>query len=83
MIAGAANQSLMVIDDDPELRDMLEDMFRPRRFDVVTAPDGEEGLRLSHERTRAPERTRASMTPPSSGFSLRFARVEPWRASSS
>ena len=51
MIAGAANRSLMVIDDDPDLRDMLEDMFRQRGFDVVTAPDGEEGLRLSHERT--------------------------------
>ena len=51
MTGGAASRSLMVIDDDPEIRDMLEHMFRERGFDVVTAADGEEGLRLSRERT--------------------------------
>ena len=45
-----ANRSLMVIDDDPDLLAMLQDMFRGRGFDVMTAPDGEEGLRLSRER---------------------------------
>ena len=50
MSTGNANRSLMVIDDDPELLTMLQDLFRGRGFDVVTAPDGEEGLRLSRER---------------------------------
>ena len=44
-----ANRSLMVIDDDADLLAMLQDMFRGRGFDVMTAPDGEEGLRLSRE----------------------------------
>jgi CheY-like chemotaxis protein len=39
--------SLMVIDDDPDHREMLQDLFRGRGYDVVTAADGEEGLRLS------------------------------------
>lgn len=50
MTTGTSNRSLMVIDDDPDLREMLQEMFSERGFDVVTAPDGEEGLRLSHER---------------------------------
>ena len=39
----------MVIDDDPEQREMLQDLFKGRGYDVVTAADGEEGLRLSTE----------------------------------
>ena len=50
MTTGAANRSLMVIDDDPDLRGMLQHMFRERGYDVTTASDGEEGLRLSNER---------------------------------
>ena len=50
MSTGNATRSLMVIDDDPELLAMLQDLFRGRGFDVMTAPDGEEGLRLSQER---------------------------------
>jgi DNA-binding response OmpR family regulator len=50
MSTGNATRSLMVIDDDPELLAMLQDLFRGRGFDVMTAPDGEEGLRLSRER---------------------------------
>lgn len=46
MSTGNATRSLMVIDDDPELLAMLQDLFRGRGFDVVTAPDGEEGPRL-------------------------------------
>ena len=45
-----ANRSLMVIDDDPDLLAMLQDLFRGRGFEVVTARDGAEGLRLSQER---------------------------------
>jgi two-component system, NtrC family, response regulator AtoC len=51
MTADAGSRSIMVIDDDPDLREMLQHLFKERGFDVVTASDGEEGLRLSHERT--------------------------------
>ncbi len=50
MTAGTTNRSLLVIDDDPDLCGMLEHLFKERGFDVVTASDGEEGLRLSRER---------------------------------
>ncbi|MET0852551.1 MAG: response regulator [Candidatus Rokuibacteriota bacterium] len=50
MTTGTANRSLMVIDDDPDIRGMLQHLFRERGYDVTTASDGEEGLRLSHER---------------------------------
>jgi CheY-like chemotaxis protein len=43
----------MVIDDDPAQREMLHDLFTGRGYDVVTAGDGEEGLRLSA--TRRPD----------------------------
>ncbi len=49
MTTGTANRSLMVIDDDPDLRDMLLHTFGQRGYDVTTAADGEEGLRLSNE----------------------------------
>ena len=44
---GRPRRSLIVIDDDPEHRLMLEDLFRDRGYEVTTAADGEEGLRLS------------------------------------
>ena len=50
MTTGTANRSLMVIDDDPDIRGMLQHLFRERGYDVTTASDGEEGLRLSNER---------------------------------
>jgi CheY-like chemotaxis protein len=50
MTTGTANRSLIVIDDDPDFCVMLEQMFRERGYDVTTASDGEEGLRMSNER---------------------------------
>ena len=47
---GGPSRSLMVIDDDPEQREMLQDLFAGRGYDVTTAADGEEGLRLSAQR---------------------------------
>ena len=44
---GGPSRSVMIIDDDPEQREMLQDLFTERGYDVVTAADGEEGLRLS------------------------------------
>ena len=47
---GGPSRSVMVIDDDPAQREMLHDLFKGRGYDVVTAADGEEGLRLSAAR---------------------------------
>lgn len=47
---GGPSRSVMVIDDDPEQREMLQDLLTERGYDVVTASDGEEGLRLSAQR---------------------------------
>lgn len=38
-------QSILVVDDDRLLRDMLRDMLESWGFRVITAADGEEGMR--------------------------------------
>lgn len=38
-------QSILVVDDDRMLRDMLRDMLEAWGFRVITAADGEEGIR--------------------------------------
>jgi PAS domain S-box-containing protein len=44
-----AGRTVLVIDDDPEARDIVERLLRKDDFVVVTADSGEEGLRLAHE----------------------------------
>ena len=39
----------MVIDDEKALRCLLEDLLRPNGYDVFTAENGQEGLRLAEE----------------------------------
>ena len=41
-------RTVLVIDDDPEARDIVERLLRKDDFVVVTASSGEEGLRLAH-----------------------------------
>jgi PAS domain S-box-containing protein len=43
-----AGRTVLVIDDDPEARDIVERLLRKDDFVVVTASSGEEGLRLAH-----------------------------------
>ena len=47
--AAGAGRTLLVIDDDPEARDIVERFLRKDGFRVVTAGSGEEGLRLAHK----------------------------------
>ncbi len=42
-------RTVLVIDDDPEAREILECFLAREGFDVVTAHSGDEGLRLAHE----------------------------------
>jgi len=44
-----AGRNILVIDDDPEARDIVERFLRKDGFEVATASSGEEGLRLAHE----------------------------------
>lgn len=39
---------VLVIDDDPTARDLMQRFLRKEGFQVVSAADGEEGLRLAH-----------------------------------
>jgi CheY-like chemotaxis protein len=69
----------MVIDDDPAQREMLHDLFTGRGYDVVTAGDGEEGLRLSA--TRRPDLIILDIVMPGmSGLEVLTAlkRQHPW-----
>ena len=43
-----AGRTVLVIDDDPQAREIIERMLRSDDFVVVTAGTGEEGLRLAH-----------------------------------
>jgi CheY-like chemotaxis protein len=46
-VAGAGGATILVVDDDPSARDMLSRMLVREGYGVVTAADGEEGLRLA------------------------------------
>jgi signal transduction histidine kinase/DNA-binding response OmpR family regulator len=46
---GAAAGTVLVIDDDPSVRDLIRRYLTREGFRVVVAPDGETGLRLAHE----------------------------------
>jgi signal transduction histidine kinase/DNA-binding response OmpR family regulator len=46
---GDAGPTVLVIDDDPEARDIIERLLRKDGVAVVTAGGGEEGLRLARE----------------------------------
>jgi CheY-like chemotaxis protein/anti-sigma regulatory factor (Ser/Thr protein kinase) len=44
-----AGRVVLVIDDDPASRDIVERLLRQQDFEVVTAATGDEGLQLAHE----------------------------------
>ncbi len=46
VIAWRASGPILVIDDDPSLREAVEGMLRPLGFTVLEAPDGPSGLML-------------------------------------
>jgi DNA-binding response OmpR family regulator len=37
---------ILVIDDDPQIREMLRELFRIAKYEVLVAPDGDAALRL-------------------------------------
>jgi CheY-like chemotaxis protein/two-component sensor histidine kinase len=50
---GAAAPTVLVVDDDETVRDLMRHFLAREGFEVVTARDGEEGLRLARERRPA------------------------------
>lgn len=49
ILVSGAGRTVLVIDDDPEARDIIERFLRKDGFEVATASSGAEGLRLAHQ----------------------------------
>jgi len=43
------SKRLLVVDDNPAMRESLEELLRHQGYDVLTAADGTEGLRVVHD----------------------------------
>jgi PAS domain S-box-containing protein len=48
-MVSAAARTALVIDDEPEAREIIEHFLRKDGFEVATAAGGEEGLRIAHK----------------------------------
>lgn len=48
-IASPTQDTVLVIDDDPEVLDLMSRFLQKEGFNVVTAPSGEEGLKLAQQ----------------------------------
>ncbi|MDH3899666.1 MAG: PAS domain S-box protein, partial [Gammaproteobacteria bacterium] len=72
-----AGRTVLVIDDDPEARDIIERFLRKDGFEVATAGSGEEGLHLAHK-LRPAVITLDVMMPDMDGWSvLRALKADP------
>jgi PAS domain S-box-containing protein len=72
-----AGRTVLVIDDDPESRDIVERFLKKDGFEVATAGNGEEGLRLAHKLKPAAI-TLDVMMPDMDGWSvLRALKADP------
>ena len=66
-IKNAAKKSVLVIDDDPKMRELISEILEPFGFNVVQAESSEEGLTLAH--IAAPDAVLCDlMLPDSLGF---------------
>jgi CheY-like chemotaxis protein/two-component sensor histidine kinase len=75
--ASGAGRTVLVIDDDPEARDIAERFLRKDGFEVASAADGKEGLRLAH-RLQPAAITLDVLMPEMDGWSvLRALKADP------
>jgi DNA-binding response OmpR family regulator len=73
MMANHDRDRVLVVEDDPSVRGLLQAVLEDEAFDVVLASDGEEGLRLA--RTAAPAVVVLDMLLPSLGGPEVLARL--------
>jgi PAS domain S-box-containing protein len=72
-----AGRTVLVIDDEPEAQEIIERFLRKEGFEVATAGNGEEGLRLAHKLKPAAI-TLDVMMPEMDGWSvLRALKADP------
>ena len=77
MLKAAPGCTVLVIDDDPEARDIIERFLKKDGFEVMTAASGEEGLRIAH-RIKPAAITLDVMMPDMDGWSvLRALKADP------
>jgi DNA-binding response OmpR family regulator len=67
--APATNGRLLVVEDDPGVRQMISDYFRENGYEVSTASDGETGIRLASDE-RPDALILNVMLPRTDGFSV-------------
>lgn len=76
-IPSKPGSTVLVIDDDPVAREIIQRLLEKEGFNVVTAPNGEQGLRLAH-RVRPTVITLDVMMPDMDGWSvLRALKANP------
>lgn len=51
--SGQRERTVLVIDDDPVILELIEAVLRPEGFEVLKAKDGRHGLQMAHERNPA------------------------------
>jgi DNA-binding NtrC family response regulator len=44
-------RSILVVDDDPTMREMVQDLLEARSFEVATAPSAEDAIELARDRS--------------------------------
>jgi len=49
-MAKAEDKTVLVVDDEPDVRNYLSTLLRDAGFQVVTAPDGDEAMRIIREK---------------------------------
>ncbi len=77
LASAGAGRTVLVIDDEPEARDIVERFLRKDGFEVATAATGEEGLRMAHKLMPAAI-TLDVMMPDMDGWSvLRALKADP------
>jgi CheY-like chemotaxis protein len=77
LASAGAGRTVLVIDDEPEARDIVERFLRRDGFEVATAASGEEGLKMAHKLMPAAI-TLDVMMPDMDGWSvLRALKADP------
>jgi two-component system CheB/CheR fusion protein len=75
MSSGARSSAILVVEDDPEVRDLLALFLTDEGHRAVAAPDGPTALRMIAERTVKPDLVLADYNLPNGMNGLQFAEL--------